>query len=99
MNESNMIKLKNEEANRIEGLLTYKEISDILYNMKYGDSPGLSGFSAAFFKVFWRQLWIFVLKSLNLGCKIGELSITQTLGIITCIPKENKPISKNIGDH
>ena len=52
MNDSNMTKLKNEEANTIEGLLTYKEISDILYNMKHDKSPGLSGFSAEFFKVF-----------------------------------------------
>ena len=44
MNESKMIKLKNEGANRIDDMLTYKEISDILYNMKYGESPGLSGF-------------------------------------------------------
>ena len=90
MNDSNMTKLKNEEANTIEGLLTYKEISDILY-MKHDKSPGLSGFSAEFFKVFWRQLGIFVLRSLNLGYEIGELSITQRQGIITCIPKENKP--------
>ena len=73
MNDSNMTKLKNEEANTIEGLLTYKEISDILYNMKHDKSPGLSGFSAEFFKVFWRQLGIFVLRSLNLGYEIGEL--------------------------
>ena len=90
-NDSNMTKLKNEEANTIEGLLTYKEISDILYNMKHDKSPGLSGFSAEFFKVFWRQLGIFVLRSLNLEYEIGELSITQRQGIITCIPKENKP--------
>ena len=91
MNDSNMTKLKNEEANTIEGLLTYKEISNSLYNMKHDKSPGLSGFSAEFFKVFWRQLGIFVLRSLNLGYEIGELSITQRQGIITCIPKENKP--------
>ena len=60
MNDSNMTKLKNEEANTIEGLLTYKEISDILYNMKHDKSPRLSGFSAEFFKVFWRQGFLFL---------------------------------------
>ena len=55
MNDSNMTKLNSEEANRIVGMLTYREISDILYNMKHDMGPGLSGFSAEFFKVFWRQ--------------------------------------------
>ena len=36
------------------------------------------------------QLGIFVLRSLNLGYEIGEVSITQRQEIITCIPKENK---------
>ena len=91
MNDSNMTKLNNEEANRIEGMLTYKEISDILYNMKHDKIPGLSGFSTEFFKGFLRQLGFFVLRSLNLVYKNGQLSITQRQGIITCIPKENKP--------
>ena len=59
--------------------------------MKNGKSPGLSGFSADSFKVFWKQLRVFVLRSLNHGHTIGELSITQKQGIITCIPKDNKP--------
>ena len=54
-------------------------------------SPGLSGFSADFFKVFWKQLGHFVLRSLNYGYEMGNLSITQRQGIITCIPKDNKP--------
>ena len=32
-----------------------------------------------------------MLRSLNHGYTIGELSITQKQGIITCIPKDNKP--------
>lgn len=87
----NMKKVTNEQANKLEGLLTLNEISDTLRNMKNGKSPGLSGFSAEFFKVFWGQLRIFILRSLNCGYKTGELSITQKQGIITCIPKDNKP--------
>lgn len=86
-----MIKLTNEQAINLEGLLTLREISDVLKSMKNEKSPGLSGFSAEFFKVFWKQLSNFVLRSLNLGYMKGELSVTQKQGIITCIPKENKP--------
>ena len=59
--------------------------------MEYDKSPGLSGFSADFFKVFWRQIGHFVLRSVNYGYEKGELSITQRQGLITCFPKENKP--------
>ena len=31
------------------------------------------------------------MESLNYGSQIGELSVTQKVGIITCIPKDNKP--------
>ena len=83
--------ITDDQANRLERLLTLEEISHTLKNMKNGKSPGLSGFSAEFFKVFWKQLGVFVLRSLNHGYTIGELSITQKQGIITCIPKDNKP--------
>ena len=44
------------------------------------------------FKSFlWKQLEVFVLRSLNHDYIIGELNITQNQGIITCIPKDNKP--------
>ena len=59
--------------------------------MKRDKSPGISGFTTEFFKVFWKQLGYFVLRSANEGFENGELSITQRLGLITCIPKENKP--------
>ena len=91
MKDTNMTKLTNAEADKLEGLLTLKEISGVLYNMKHDKSPGITGFTAEFFKTFWRQLGQFVLRSLNLGYTNGELSISQRQGVITCIPKENKP--------
>ena len=33
----------------------------------------------------------FIVRSVKYGFSKGELSITQGEGIITCIPKENKP--------
>ena len=89
-----MTKLSKEQANNIEGLLTYKEISNSLHQMKSAKSPGISGFTAEFFKTFWKQLGYFVLRSLNVGFHKGELSITQRQGLITCTPKEDK--AKNL---
>ena len=81
----NMNTLTGEQAEKLEGL---QEISDTLKNDK---GPGLSGFSAEFFKVFWKQLGAFVLRLLNYGYITSELSTTQKQGINTCIPKDNKP--------
>ena len=43
-----------------------------------------------FFKFFWVDIGLFILKSLNYGYHTGSLSITQKQGVITCIPKPNK---------
>ena len=63
----------------------------VLRNMTNNRSPGTSGFSADFCKVFWKRIGHFVVRSLNEAYKSNTLSITQTNGIITCIPKDNKP--------
>lgn len=83
-------RLDEKEALQLEGSLTLAEASQTLKNMKNNKSPGTSGFSADFFKVFWGQLGDFVVRAVNYGLVHGELSITQQQGLIVCIPKENK---------
>ena len=84
-------KLNVQESNTIEGFLTYEEAGSTLKAMQNNRSPGSDGFSAEFFKIFWKNLGHFIVRSINYGFKKGELSITQREGIITCIPKGNKP--------
>ena len=75
-----------------EGQINYKEATLVLHNMNKNKTPGSSGFSADFYKVlFWRRIGVFVVRDINHSYLSGELSITQTEGIITCIPKDNKP--------
>lgn len=83
-------RLNMTESANLEGLITLKEASQTLKNMKNNKSPGSDGFTSEFFKCFWKQLGTFVIRALNYGFLIDELSITQRLGIITCIPKANK---------
>ena len=80
-----MTTITDDHAIILEGLLTLEEISCTFKNMKNSKSPGLSGFFAECFKVF-ETARSFVLRSLNHGYTIGELSITQKQGIITSIP-------------
>ena len=51
----------------------------------------MDGFTVEVFKFFWVDIGQFTLRSLNFGYRTGSLSITQKQGIITCIPKPNKP--------
>ncbi|KAK3104781.1 hypothetical protein FSP39_009989 [Pinctada imbricata] len=87
----NVPKLSLDSSLRLEGPITFSEASLVLKNMSNSKSPGSDGFSAEFFKCFWKSLSPLVVRSLNHAYRIGELSITQKEGIITCIPKEDKP--------
>lgn len=84
-------KLSESEADTLEGLITLEEAALALKGMKNGKSPGTDGITVDFLKVFWKQLGGFVVRSLNEGFKTGQMSITQREGIITCIPKGDKP--------
>ena len=42
MKDNEVMKLSNDQANNIEGILTYKEISNTLYKMKSNKSPGIT---------------------------------------------------------
>ena len=90
LTETNITKLNDTQRNSLEGDISYNEATLVLKNMSNNKSPGSDGFTAEFFKVFWKQTGNFVIRSLNLGYKSGELSITQKQGIITCIPKDGK---------
>ena len=83
--------LSEEESRSLEGKITIEEAGTALTNMKHEKSPGTDGFGAEFFKCFWKQLGPFVVRALNKAFEDGELSTTPKEGIITCIPKGNKP--------
>ena len=55
--------------------------------MSNDKSPGSTGFSAEFFRVFWKELGHFIVRSINYGFQNGEFSVTQKEGI----PKDKKP--------
>lgn len=83
-------KLSDIEAEKLEGEITYLELATALKNMKNSKTPGNDGFTAEFFKFFWPDLGIYILRSLNFAYKTGSLSVTQKQGVITCLPKPNK---------
>lgn len=83
--------LDNDMSCKLEGIITREEAPAALKGMKNDKSPGTDGFSAEFFKFFWKDIGHFLIRSLNFGFNKGELSITQKQGIISILPKGNKP--------
>ena len=84
------VNLSDEVKDSLEGELTFSECSEALKPMGNNKSPGSDGFTAEFYKFFWKNIGPFVLRSLNYGYEHGKFSQFQTQGVITCIPKENK---------
>ena len=87
----NIRKLSIDESQQLEGILTEKKISSTLKSIKNGNCPGIDGFPAEFFKVFWIKLKTFVLRALNHTYNVGKMSISLRQCIIICLPKGNKP--------
>lgn len=58
----------------LEGNILYSEALSVLKNMPNNKSSGSDGFTAEFLKVFWKNLGHFIVRSLNHGYEIGELS-------------------------
>ncbi|KAK3103890.1 hypothetical protein FSP39_022684 [Pinctada imbricata] len=58
-------------------MITLQEAALILKGMSNNKSPGSDGFSTEFFKMFWKELGIFIIRSLNCGFEFDSLSITQ----------------------
>ena len=59
--------------------------------MKIDKYPGSDGLMSEFYKRFWEEIVDDVVQSINSAFDKGELSICQKRGIITLLPKKDKP--------
>ena len=82
--------LTEEENKMCEGLVTETECANALKDMQNGKSPGCDGFTVEFYKVFWKNIKLLFVESINYGFEKGKLSVDQKRGIITLIPKKDK---------
>ena len=89
-NSDNTPKLNCTIADQLEGLLTVEEATNYIKKCRSDASPGSSGFTGGFFKLFWRQIKHFVVNSLNHAYESGSLSVSQKLGVIVLLPKPEK---------
>ena len=84
-------KLSEEQQQSCELTVNNQEIKDAMKDMKNDKTPGIDGIPIDFYKFFWVDLGHFLIRSIQGAFEVGELSITQKRGIITCIPKGDKP--------
>ena len=77
-------------ASNLEGEITVKEATKYLKKCRSDASPGSSGFTGGFYKLFWRNLKYSIVNSLNFAYETGNLSVSQKLGVIILLPKPDK---------
>ena len=88
--EEDIPKLTEKEKILLEGPIRNDEILFSLKKSSNNTSPGCDGFTYEFFKFFWRDLGVYLLRAVNTCFNKGELTDSLKRGIITCIPKGNK---------
>ena len=88
--ECHINKLSDVQKSSCEGEITLDEVTKILSQMSNNKSPGSDGYTVEFYKFFFNDIGKYLIGSLNYAFKAGKLSVTQRLGVITCIPKANK---------
>ena len=71
--------------------MTEAECLESLKSMESNKSPGSDGLPAEFYKVFWNGVHHYLLNALNSAYAKGLLAVTQRRGLITLLPKKNKP--------
>ena len=84
--------LSKEESDSIEGSLTKQECFNALKDMESGKSPGTDGLPSEFYQCFWKEISDPLLRALNYGFEVGQLSISQRRGIIKLIPKKSEEL-------
>ena len=62
--------------------------------MQNNKSPGSDGITTEFYKIFWNDIKLYLINSLNYSNQIGELTELQKQGIITLLHKTGKDINK-----
>jgi len=84
-------KLSEDQKSKLDLDISKEEILSTLKNMKNDKTPGTDGFSAEFYKFFWKDLGNFLLRAYRCSYEKQELAHSQKLGIITVLPKGDKP--------
>ena len=88
-NNNFLTPLNEELSKKCEGMLSEKECHLALKDMENGKSPGSDGLSIEFYQVFWDDINLDVVASINYSFEKRQMSICQKRGIISLVPKKD----------
>ena len=83
-------KLTKIESAYLEKPLTVSELGAALKEMKNNKTPGVDGFPAELFKVFWKDLKFWICASVSFSLEHGLLPASLRQCVITCLAKQDK---------
>ena len=86
----NYTQLTEEYKMNLERDISLEDLKHIVFKSKSNKSPGPDGYSNEFYKIFWEQIKILLLKLMNFYRENGRLNKLHLSGVITCIPKGGK---------
>ena len=86
--------ISNDQKTFLDTPLTLLELERALKKMAKKKSPGSDGFPVEFYQHFWGELKIFFLKMVQESVQKGALPWTLREGILTLVPKPNRPRSE-----
>ena len=85
-----IVKLRLEESRQCEGPLTELELHAALFSLKNGTSPGPAGYTAEFYKCFWQELKLVVVRALQEIQNTGMTRADFKNSVTILIPKRDK---------
>ncbi len=83
-------KLSENEKIACEGQINEYECIEAIKGMKNMKSPGSDGITAEFYKLYWNEIKLYYIESINYSFEHGSLTELQKQGIITLLPKKDK---------
>ncbi len=84
--------LCNEDKDCCDKDVTLHELGTNLKQLSNNKAPGCDGFTADFYKFFWKDLKHFLFDSLLYSFNTGKLSLDQRRAILCLLPKPNKDL-------
>ena len=90
LRNANLPLISDEHKTSCDKTITLEEITENLFNMNGGKSPGNDGLSVEFYKFFWDDLKILLFESYEYSISVGFLSASQKQAIIKLLEKRDK---------
>ncbi len=87
-----LTQLTESDKNICDSEITLIELSKNLKELPNNKSPGCDGFTADFYKFFWKDLKDVMFSCLKYCYKVEKLSIEQRRAVLCLLPKTNKDI-------